>query len=270
MGLLGPGYRGCFHHRHDAAVHAGDLCARIAGEEGEKLRRQTGNALLRSKLDAGLSPKDYVRRGIVRPLRLLVFSPIVLIFALYMAVIYSYLYLLFTSMTEVFEEFYGFSTGTVGLSFLGIGVGCLLGLGIFSSLSDRYVKKRAAESEGGEIKPEYRLQLLPYGAIIMPAGFFIYGWTAEKHVHWIVPIIGTMLIGIGNLLSFMAISLYLIDAFSIYAASALAANTVVRSSAGAVLPLAGLQMYARLGLGTFSPRPLMTALCSFANPARLP
>lgn len=42
---------------------------------------------------------------------------------------------------------------------------------------------------------------------------------------------------------------YLVDAFTIYAASALAANTLIRSIAGAVLPLAGLQMYAALGMG---------------------
>ncbi len=47
----------------------------------------------------------------------------------------------------------------------------------------------------------------------------------------------------------MAIQLYLVDAFSIYAASALAANTVVRSIAGAILPLAGLSMYSALGAG---------------------
>ena len=54
---------------------------------------------------------------------------------------------------------------------------------------------------------------------------------------------------IGNIIAFIAISMYLIDAFTIYAASALAANTVVRSIAGAVLPLAGLSMYKSLGLG---------------------
>jgi hypothetical protein len=110
-------------------------------------------------------------------------------------------------MTEVFEEYYGFSTGTVGLSYLGLGIGSLVGLFIFSISSDRHIKKRAAATEGGEMKPEYRLQLLPYGAIILPAGFFIYGWTAEYHVHWIVPIIGTAIIGVANLLTFMAISL---------------------------------------------------------------
>ncbi|KAI6537553.1 hypothetical protein MCOR05_005301 [Pyricularia oryzae] len=42
---------------------------------------------------------------------------------------------------------------------------------------------------------------------------------------------------------------YLIDSFNMYAASAMAANTVIRSVAGAVLPLAGPAMYAALGLG---------------------
>ena len=47
----------------------------------------------------------------------------------------------------------------------------------------------------------------------------------------------------------MSLQMYLVDAFTIYAASALAANTVVRSIAGAVLPLAGLRMYDALGMG---------------------
>ena len=47
----------------------------------------------------------------------------------------------------------------------------------------------------------------------------------------------------------MPIQLYLVDAFTIYAASALAANTVLRSLLGALLPLAGQKMYMTLGLG---------------------
>ena len=42
---------------------------------------------------------------------------------------------------------------------------------------------------------------------------------------------------------------YLVDAFTLHAASALAANTVLRSLIGALLPLAGQQMYDTLGLG---------------------
>lgn len=43
--------------------------------------------------------------------------------------------------------------------------------------------------------------------------------------------------------------MYLVDSFTIYAASALAANSVMRSIGGALLPLAGIPMYDKLGVG---------------------
>ncbi|KAI0150096.1 bicyclomycin resistance protein [Hypoxylon sp. NC0597] len=223
-----------------------------------KLRKETGNNLLRSKLDAGLSPKDYFKRGIIRPFRMLFLSPIVAITSLYMAVTYGYLYLMFTTITEVFQEYYHFSTSTVGLAFLGLGVGSMIGIALFSGTSDKYIQRKAAQADaaaqaaGGAktgMKPEYRLPLLPLGAILIPAGLFIYGWTADYRVHWIAPIIGTAVAGVGNLIVFMSIQMYLVDTFTIYAASAIACNTVVRSLAGAVLPLAGLPMYSKLGIG---------------------
>lgn len=42
---------------------------------------------------------------------------------------------------------------------------------------------------------------------------------------------------------------YLVDTFEIYAASSLAANMVLRSLGGALLPLGGEEMYAKLGHG---------------------
>jgi len=47
----------------------------------------------------------------------------------------------------------------------------------------------------------------------------------------------------------MGVSAYLIDAYTIYAASATAAATVLRSLLGALLPLAGTKMYDALGVG---------------------
>ena len=76
-----------------------------------------------------------------------------------------------------------------------------------------------------------------------------YGWSADKGIHWIMPIIGTLLVGLGLLATFMPIQTYLVDAYHMHAASAIAANTVLRSLMGAFLPLAGPKMYAALGLG---------------------
>ena len=52
-----------------------------------------------------------------------------------------------------------------------------------------------------------------------------------------------------TLATFMPIQTYLVDAFTIHAASAIAASTVLRSLAGTFLPLAGPKLYAALGLG---------------------
>lgn len=132
-----------------------------------KLRKQTGNTHLRSKLKSSLSPAELFKLSIVRPIRMLIFSPIVLALSTYMAVVYGYLYLLFTTITEVYEQQYHFSQGSVGLTFLGIGIGSLFGVVIFGIASDRIVK---AMSKNGEMKPEYRLPPMMVGSLFVPLG----------------------------------------------------------------------------------------------------
>ncbi|RMZ83010.1 hypothetical protein DV737_g1768, partial [Chaetothyriales sp. CBS 132003] len=213
----------------------------------QQLRKDTGNQELRSRLDSGLSPRQFFIRSIVRPTKMLLLSPIVLIFSTYMAIVYGYLYLLFTTLTDVFESRYHFSQGSVGLTFLGIGIGCLIGLVIFGGTSDRLIKQMAEKS--GKMKLEYRLLPLIPGSFLVPAGLFMYGWSAQYGVQWIVPILGTGLVGMGLLATFMSIQTYMVDVFTVYAASAIAANTVLRSLMGAFLPLAGPSMYDAMGLG---------------------
>ncbi|KAI9924053.1 hypothetical protein MW887_007292 [Aspergillus wentii] len=213
----------------------------------KRLQKETGNPNLRSALDTGRTAGQLFLFSIVRPTKMLFLSPIVFILSLYVAIIYGYLYLLFTTMTSVFQTQYGFSQGTVGLAYLGIGVGSVLGLAALGATSDRLLRYLSAKN--GVKKPEYRLPPMIPGTFFVPLALFMYGWTAEKKDHWIVPIIGTSFLGVGMLISFMTVSTYLVDAYTIYAASAMAANTVFRSLAGALLPLCGQPMYATLGLG---------------------
>ncbi|KAF2740511.1 MFS general substrate transporter, partial [Polyplosphaeria fusca] len=161
------------------------------------------------------------------PMKMLFLSPIVFLMSLYVAVNYGIMYLLFIIITFVFEERYHFSTGSVGLSYLGAGIGMIVGMGALGVISDKIIRKQIAK---GNVKPEHRLPLLLTmpGALGLPIGLFVYGWTAQYRVHWIT---------------------YLVDALTLHAASAIAANTVLRSIFGAVLPLCGLSMYDKLGLG---------------------
>lgn len=159
------------------------------------------------------------------------------------------MYLLFTTFTFVFQENYGFDTDIVGLVYIGLSIGMFIGLAVLGVASDPLMKKLAAKHNNGKVKPEYRLPLLMYAGVFTPIGLFIYGWTAQYHIQWAVPLFGTMLVGVGMLAAFMCINTYLVDAYTLYAASAMAANTVLRSILGAVFPLFGLQMYNAMGLG---------------------
>ena len=163
-----------------------------------RLRKETGNSQLRSKLASNIPPKELFRLSIVRPLKMLLLSPIVLLMTIYISINYGMLYLLFTTISFVFEGQYHWSSGIVGLSYIGVGIGMVIGMVIFGSVSDKIIKKH---KERGDVEPEHRLpfMLTVPGGIALPIGLFIYGWTTDKHTHWIVPIIGTAFVGMGML-----------------------------------------------------------------------
>jgi hypothetical protein len=125
-----------------------------------------------------------------------------------MAVVYGIIYLLFTTFTFVFRDTYGFSASASGLTFIGMGIGSIVGVVALGIMSDKiYVK--ATKDNGGVAKPEYRLPLMVYTSLLIPIGLFWYGWSAEKRAHWIVPIIGTSFVGVGMMGVVVSLSLSL-------------------------------------------------------------
>jgi hypothetical protein len=90
---------------------------------------------------------------------------------------------------------------------------------------DRYIVAKKATPGG--MKPEHRLAPMIVGSICMPVGLLLYGWGAQYQLPWIIPVLGTGLIGIGLTLTPVSVKSYLVDAFSIYAASAVAASVTL-------------------------------------------
>lgn len=176
----------------------------ILEKKTKAMRKQTGNPNLRSVLDTGRDPKELLKFSIVRPLKMLALSPIVFIMSLYQASVYGYIYLLFTTFPRVFQGQYGFSSGSIGLTYLGTGIGSFFGLLMCGAASDRIVVA-LTKHYGGSAKPEYRLPVMLPGSFLVPIGLFMYGWTADKNVQWIVPIIGTAFFGVGMFGIFVSI-----------------------------------------------------------------
>ncbi|PYI00744.1 MFS general substrate transporter [Aspergillus sclerotiicarbonarius CBS 121057] len=218
----------------------------ILERKAARLRKETGNPNLRSVHDHGKQTSEVLLSALARPIKLLAKSPIVLLMVLFAAITYGYLYLMFTTITSIFEDVYGFSTGLAGLAYLGFGIGCIIGLVVTGAVSNRIAMSHSAK---GCFTPESRLPPMIVGCWAIPIGLFWYGWAAKAQTHWIVPILGTGVFAIGLMTVFMSASTYLVDSYLRYAASVTAANTGLRSLFGALLPLAGPSMYDALGLG---------------------
>ena len=134
-------------------------------------RPELQNIMTYEKDTAAMSPATVLRNGITRPLKMLARSPIVLLCSLYMSFLFGLLFLLFTTITPVFIQTYGFSPETTGLAYLGIGVGNFIGIGFVAKTSDATII-RLAKKNKGVYEPEMRLPLCVFFGTLIPVSLF--------------------------------------------------------------------------------------------------
>lgn len=232
----------------------------ILQRRAKKLSKMTGKNYISilEKKQGKTTPAAAFKKSMTRPWVLLFTEPIVLLISIYMAIIYGTLYMLFGAFPIVFQQTRGWSAGIGGLAFLGVLVGMFMGVAYSIWDNKRYLK--VEDEHDGDAPPEARLPPGMVGAIALPIGLFWFAWTNYPSIHWIVCIIGTAPFGFGMVLVFLSCMNYLIDAYTIYAASVLAANSVLRSLFGAAFPLFTTYMYANLGIHWASTIPAFLAL----------
>jgi len=220
----------------------------LLNRKAKMLRDETGNPHLHTIFETTKDTRTVFKIAIFRPFKLLVLNPVLLMLGLFMAFVYGFLYLMFVTFPTLFQGVYHERPGIAGLNYIGPGIGFLVGLGIWTPLM-QYLFKRLTAANGGVSKPEFRLPVIFFGGILVPTGLFWYGWSAEHHLHWVMPLIGAGIFGCGMISVFVAVQTYLIDMSPRYAASAVSAATVFRSLFGFAFPLFGGQLYDKLGYG---------------------
>lgn len=104
--------------------------------------------------------------------------------------------LISTSLGRIFQDQYDFSTGASGLTYLGATTGCLIAAIVFGRTSDR-ISRLLMRRNGGEREAEFRLPAMMVGLPLVVAGLFWYGWSAQNHAFWLVPVLGLNLFGMG-------------------------------------------------------------------------
>lgn len=177
-----------------------------------------------------------------------------------MGVVYAVLFLCFVAYPIVFGEMRGWTPGLAGLSYCGIGIGTAIAV-MLEPLIRKIISLHPNDPQSGRPPPEAAVFAVCVGSLLIPIGEIWFAWTASPSVHWICPILAGLPFGLGNGLTFIYATNYLAGSYTIYAASALSGNSIIRYGLAGVLPLAGSKMYTTLGANWAG---TMLALIEFA------
>ncbi|KAJ6787898.1 hypothetical protein PWT90_01881 [Aphanocladium album] len=229
----------------------------LLSRKARQLERETGTAHTTMYDDKRVAASEILTTAFKRPWVLLFMEPIVLFASTYMAILYGTIYMFMGAFPIVYESKRGWDQGIGGLAFLGLVAGMLLGLA-YTIIDNKWRYSKLEKNA----TPESRLPPASVGAIALPVSMFGFAWTNGPNIHWSVSIILSTPFGFGCVLVFLSCLNYLIDSYTVYAASVLAAGAMLRSFFGAAFPLFVSQMYQNLGIHWASSIPaFLTLIC---------
>ncbi|KAL4860389.1 hypothetical protein BDV12DRAFT_209612 [Aspergillus spectabilis] len=220
-----------------------------AGPIMRGMARKRGLTVPPAPIPGGLAGLRFlVSVTLSRPLYMLIREPIVLLCSLYSALNFSVLFCFLASIPLIFSTAYGFTPGQSGLVLIGIAVGCMFGGFALILIDSHTLKRHLIKYKATPPPPERVLWGAMIGGPLMASSRFWFAWTARPGIYWMSSIVATGLFGFSNILVFVSTMLYLTNVYGAkYAASALAANGLLRYVVGGSFPLFTIPMYNNLG-----------------------
>ena len=178
------------------------------------------------------------KRCIIDPLSVLAYLrfPAVLCTVYLASITFGTLYMLNISIQQTFSAPpYGFSVIIVGLLYIPNSLGYVIA-SVFGGKWTDVIMHREARAAGrydqhGKLilQPEDRMRENAWlAAIIYPGALLWYGWTAEKGVIWIAPMIANFFFGVGSMIIF-GVSTTMLTEFMPKKSSGVAVNNFVRN-----------------------------------------
>jgi multidrug resistance protein len=199
------------------------------------------------------------KRCIIDPLSVLVYLrfPAVLITVYLASVTFGSLYMLNIAIQQTFSEKpYDFKVIILGLLYIPGSIGYLLAAVIGGRWSD-YIMHREARAAGrydesGKLvfRPEDRMRENAWiAAAVFPGALIWYGWTAEKGIIWVVPIISNFFFGLGSMVIFGVATTMLTEFMPKRSSSGVAVNNFVRNIFSCVGGVVAQPLISVIGVG---------------------
>jgi DHA1 family multidrug resistance protein-like MFS transporter len=184
--------------------------------------------------------------AITVPLQIAVLDPSVAVANAYTSFIYATYYTLFDAIPRVYVFTYGFTPGELGLCFLHVFFACVTAGLIYCA----YVYKilNPANRRGRLNTHEDRLRPALMACFLPPIGLFLFAWTSDGNIHWIVGLIGLTLYSMGTFVILQCLSVYMPRIYPSHSASLFASNDFCRSSLATGAIHFGVPLYGKLGI----------------------
>ncbi|KAI9495322.1 major facilitator superfamily domain-containing protein [Zychaea mexicana] len=149
---------------------------------------------------------------------------------------------------------YGFSAGIVGLCYLPGALGGIAGSGIAGSISDKLYASDVAK--GRKAYPERRLHYPLFGAsvAVLVVSIVVYGWCTGMNVHFAVGLVALFFAFASLIIPSIILTVYLVECYPRFSASAAACNNLIRFCMGGVGALVASDLQRVMGNG-----PLLSA-----------
>ncbi|KAF7191731.1 Caffeine resistance protein 5 [Pseudocercospora fuligena] len=226
--------------------------ATILHRRAERLRRITGNDHVRSAseiahMEAKADLKTVVYESLLIPAKITVLDPAILFVNIYLCLIYGIYYSFFEVFPLVYGDIYHFNLLQSGLAFLPLAVGTLISFICYTGFLIIYRIPRLQAGDPG--RPELAIIPALVGSLVPPIGIFLFGWSANPNIHWIVTMIGVAMYPAGVFAVFQALFVYMAICYPRFSASLFAASAFTRCifSLGAVL--FARPLFKNLGIG---------------------
>ncbi|PWN86530.1 MFS general substrate transporter, partial [Acaromyces ingoldii] len=213
----------------------------VVGRSNNRGREREGD----TSAVAGSVTKLKLSQALLRPLKLLAFSPFIQVMSVALAYNFGVLYIAVTVLASVYMDRFGMSESQAGLHYVGLVVGYTLASQVGGKLTDVYWRRASVRT------PESRLLLVGPGSLLVVVGLLWWGWSAQHRLTgWASVDVGLGVFGCGIILSTQAMQMYVMESVgSAYVASASSASQVLRNVFAFAFPVFAPLAYRRLGYG---------------------
>jgi multidrug resistance protein len=175
--------------------------------------------------------------------------PSVLFPALYYAAQYGFASILpAVTVASIFSETFHWNTLEIGLAYGGaLSIGSILGEVAGGLVLDAIVNRARHKLGGTNPPPEIRLKGIWTGALLVPAGLIIYGFTLQYHVFWFVPLFGMGLACFGLQVLTTTCYTYSIDSYRAHGSETAQLINFIRQEFGMTFAFYVVNLCQRIG-----------------------